>query len=103
MVAKQNSQYTFKYNEKMGRHGWLRLTPAYSVKMVETVLQNLDYTPKCVFEPFSGSGTTELVCANHGISSFAYDINPFLVWLASVKTAQYSDAQIGRASCRERV
>lgn len=94
MVAKQNSQYTFKYNEKMGRHGWLRLTPAYSVKMVETVLQNLDYTPKCVFEPFSGSGTTELVCANHGISSFAYDINPFLVWLASVKTAQYSDAQI---------
>ena len=94
MVVKQNSQYTFKYNKKLGRHGWLRLTPAYSVKMVEHILNDLDYTPQCLFEPFSGTGTTELVCANKGISSFAYDVNPFLVWLASTKTAFYTNVQI---------
>lgn len=88
--CKQNSYLTFKYNKSFGRHGWLRLTPAYSVKMVEHILKELDYIPTCVLEPFSGTGTTELVCANRGIPSFAYDINPFLVWLAKVKCSIYS-------------
>ena len=81
----QNAQYTFKYNSSLGRHGWLRLTPAYSVRLVEEILTELDYTPGCVMEPFSGTGTTELVCANRGISSFALEINPFLVWLGNAK------------------
>lgn len=86
---KQNAQFTFKYNQFFGRHGWLRLTPAYSVKVVEQVIDELSYRPKCVLEPFSGTGTTELVCANKGIYSVAYDVNPFLVWLAKVKTKIY--------------
>jgi DNA modification methylase len=87
---KQNSQLTFKYNKSFGRHGWLRLTPAYSVKMVEQILSELDYLPECVFEPFSGTGTTELVCANRNIPAIAYDINPFLVWFANAKCSVYS-------------
>ena len=87
---RQNAQLTFKYNRSLGRHGWLRLTPAYSVKMVEQILSDLEYIPQCVFEPFSGTGTTELVCANKGIPSIAYDVNPFLVWLANVKCAVYA-------------
>ena len=88
---KQNAQFTFKHNQFSGRHGWLRLTPAYSVKVVEKVFSELDYCPQCVLEPFSGTGTTELVCANKGICSVAYDVNPFLVWLAKVKTNIYGD------------
>lgn len=38
---KQRSDYTFKYNKEQGRHGWLRLTPAYSIKLVKEIL-NLD-------------------------------------------------------------
>lgn len=87
---RQNAQYTFKYNRSLGRHGWLRLTPAYSVKMVEQIISELNYSPECVFEPFSGTGTTELVCANNSIPVIAYDINPFLVWLANVKCTVYS-------------
>lgn len=86
----QNAQYTFKYNASMGRHGWLRLTPAYSVRLVEEILSDLNYSPTCVLEPFSGTGTTELVCANNGISSFALEINPFLVWLGNTKLETYS-------------
>ena len=85
----QNSQYTFKYNSSLGRHGWLRLTPAYSVRLVEEILADLNYNPHCVMEPFSGTGTTELVCANKGIPSFALEINPFLVWLGNAKLDIY--------------
>lgn len=61
-------ELTFKHNLKNGRHGWLRLTPAYSVKVVE---QLLDQVPDVthVLDPFSGSGTTGLVCAERGIHS----------------------------------
>ncbi len=93
---RQNAQYTFKYNRSFGRHGWLRLTPAYSVKMVEQIISELDYLPECVFEPFSGTGTTELVCANNNIPAIAYDVNPFLVWLANVKCTVYSPEIIDR-------
>lgn len=91
---KQNAELTFKYNKSLGRYGWLRLTPAYSVKMVEEILAGLDYVPQCVLEPFSGTGTTELVCANKGISAVAYDVNPFLVWLANVKCGVYLEKSI---------
>jgi len=91
---KQNSQYTFKYNMSMGRHGWLRLTPAYSVKLVEDILNGLDYKPKAVLEPFSGTGTTELTAGNMGIKSYAFEINPFLVWLGNTKTSMYTEAEI---------
>ena len=89
--TKQNADLTFKYNMDMGRHGWLRLTPAYSVKMVGQILSGLNYKPVGVLEPFSGTGTTELVCANQGINSYAFDVNPFLVWLATTKTEIYSE------------
>ena len=39
-MAKQRADLTFKYNLKRGRHGWLRLTPAYSVKVVQQILEN---------------------------------------------------------------
>ena len=93
-AEKQNAEFTFKYNRSMGRHGWLRLTPAYSVKIVEQILGDLDYKPKCVLEPFSGTGTTGLVCANLGIKSISYDVNPFLIWLAKTKTTKYTQNTI---------
>ena len=92
----QNAQYTFKYNLSLGRHGWLRLTPAYSVRLVEEILAGLKDPPQCVMEPFSGTGTTELVCANKRILSFALEINPFLVWLGNAKLRVYSLEKIER-------
>ena len=59
--------------------------------MVEQIMLELNYTPKCVLDPFSGTGTTGLVCANKCIKSVSYDVNPFLVWLAQTKTTIFSD------------
>lgn len=83
---------TFKHNIKQGRHGWLRLTPAYSVKVVHEILA-AQPSWRYVLDPFSGTGTTGLVCAELGLACDLLDINPFLVWFAKVKTANYSPAQ----------
>lgn len=90
---KQRSDYTHKYNIHSDRHGWLRLTPAYSVKMVEELLSNHKDTDR-VLDPFCGSGTTALSASRMGFSSATTDINPFLVWLANVKTKEYTADEI---------
>ena len=64
----------------IGRHGWLRLTPAYSVHLVRLELSN--YDPDCVvLDPFSGTGTTGICAAECGLNAILTDLNPFLVWL----------------------
>src|SRR6266852_3980214 len=90
---KSRSDLTFKHNLKQGRHGWLRLTPAYSIKVVHQIL---DEHPEVehVIDPFSGTGTTGLVCGERGLACDLLDINPFLVWFCRVKTSNYSFSQL---------
>ena len=92
-ALRQRADYTHKYNLQSGRHGWLRLTPAYSVKVVEEILDN-NPGHKRIFDPFCGSGTTSLCAALRGLPSATTDINPFLVWLAKIKTRNYSRFEI---------
>lgn len=87
-MVKQRAELTFKENIKQGRHGWVRLTPAYSVKLVYEILES-NGNARNVLDPFSGTGTTGLACAELGINATLVDINPFLIWLATVKTARY--------------
>lgn len=95
-MTKQKEEFTFKHNLKHGRHGWLRLTPAYSVKVVHDILEQY---PEITFvlDPFSGTGTTGLVCGERGIRGDLLDINPFLVWLAKVKTENYQSDDLREA------
>ncbi len=92
-MVKQRAELTFKENIKKGRHGWVRLTPAYSVKLVYDILES-NGNARHVLDPFSGTGTTGLACAQLGINATLVDINPFLIWLAGVKTARYSYADL---------
>lgn len=81
---------TFKGNLKETRYGWLRLTPAYSVHLVAEILDQHAPIGSSVLDPFCGTGTTALVCAERGIQCDTTDINPFLLWLAKVKSSRYS-------------
>ncbi|MFZ1343529.1 DNA adenine methylase [Thiothrix eikelboomii] len=90
---RQRSDYTYKFNAKTGRHGWLRLTPAYSLKIVEELIVSHGQSRR-IFDPFCGTGTTVLSAAYHGHEGVTADINPFLIWLAQAKTAHYSLRQI---------
>lgn len=96
---KQNAHLTFKANKGIGRHDWLRLTPAYSVHLVKQELEN--YDPSCVvFDPFSGTGTTGICAAESGHDAILTDLNPFLIWLAKAKSYNYSKNEIARAKTK---
>ena len=90
---RQRAEYTYKFNAKTGRHGWLRLTPAYSLKIVEELVMGHANAWR-ILDPFCGTGTTALCAAYHDHEGVTTDINPFLVWLAQAKTARYSPARI---------
>jgi hypothetical protein len=93
---RQRADYTYKFNAKTGRHGWLRLTPAYSLKIVEELVAGHEQSQR-IFDPFCGTGTTALSAAYHGHEGVTTDINPFLVWFAQTKTAHYTHKEIAAA------
>ena len=84
------ARFTFHGNVRDTRYGWLRLTPAYSVHLVRELLDSRARPELPVLDPFCGTGTTLLACAERGIACATLDVNPFLVWLARAKTAKYS-------------
>ncbi|GIJ50691.1 modification methylase, putative [Virgisporangium aliadipatigenens] len=93
MTSSRNQHLTYKGNVGVGRHGWLRLTPAYSVRIVRDVVAA---RPRevVVTDPFSGTGTTALAAAEHGGTGQALDVNPFLIWLGNTKLRHYGDPTI---------
>lgn len=86
----RRTDYTFKYNTQFGRHGWLRLTPAYSVKLVRELIKKDCNTNSVILDPFSGTATTGLVAAELGFKAVLFDINPFLIWLGNTKSYNFS-------------
>lgn len=91
--VRQRRDLTFKHNTTLGRHGWLRLTPAYSVKVVEDILDSVPEA-STVLDPFSGSATTPLAAAYRGKQAIAVDINPFLAWFGRLKIRKYGRSAI---------
>ncbi|MCL2598253.1 MAG: site-specific DNA-methyltransferase [Paludibacter sp.] len=90
----RRSDYTFKYNANFGRHGWLRLTPAYSVKLVREIIAEDCKKGDKILDPFSGTATTGLVASEMGFSSVLYEINPFLIWLGNIKCQNFSISEL---------
>jgi DNA modification methylase len=90
----QRADYTFKYNTNLGRHGWLRLTPAYSVKLVHEIIREDCQKGDMILDPFSGTATTGLVASELGFSSVLYEINPFLIWLGNIKCRNYPEKEL---------
>jgi len=92
-IIQRRTDLTFRHNLKKGRHGWVRLTPAYSVKLVSSILSAHGSGVR-VLDPFAGTGTTTLCAAEKGDSGVGVDINPFLVWLGTAKTRQYQPSDV---------
>ncbi len=88
---------TFRGNLRSTRHGWLRLTPAYSVELVRELIRQRSRPDLPVLDPFCGTGTTLTACAEQGIACHTVDINPFLRWLAEVKSRPYTAADLRKA------
>ncbi len=104
----RRADYTQTHNAKSGRYGWLRLTPAYSLKIVNEILATYDDLSEInVLDPFCGTGTTALCAAYRGQTGVTTDINPFLVWFSRAKIDFYSSRliadlrQVGLAICED--
>jgi DNA modification methylase len=95
-MIRQRAELTYKGNHGLSRHDWLRLTPAYSARLVEDALRDTDPEAR-VLDPFGGSGTTALLAAERGHESTTVDLNPFLIWFAEVKTAPYEEHELQAA------
>lgn len=86
---------TYAGNRNQPRHDWLRLTPAYSRKIVQDLLEQADADAR-VLDPFSGSGTTVLSAAQRGMTADGVELNPFLVWLGGVKMHRFAPKTIDK-------
>lgn len=94
---------TYRGNSKHSRYGWLRLTPAFSVHLIQDNIRSLPSGAR-VLDPFCGTGTTALVCAEEGIYAETTDINPFLLWLGRAKCTTYTREDLAEARrCSEDV
>lgn len=90
-----NPQFTFKANQLSGRFGWLRLTPAYSHKIVQSILDACNDTDKrFILDPFCGTGTTPLVASLSAIPAHVVEINPFLCWFTKCKLKNYTQNDV---------
>lgn len=85
---RQRAHLTFRGNAKRGRHGWLRLTPAYSLHVVNEILAHTG-PDELILDPFSGTATTTLASVTRGIQAHSVDVNPFLVWLGNLKVRSF--------------
>lgn len=98
----KRTDYTFKFNN-FGRYNWLRLTPAYSIKLVKELLPTGDglfgepqNSSLEVLDPFSGTATTGIVAAENGFSCTLFDINPFLIWFGTTKSKNYRKSKVDK-------
>lgn len=101
-MISRRADYTFKFNRFLGRHGWLRLTPAYSVKLVEEIISSLP-AGTTILDPFSGTATTGVAAGEAGYASAMLDVNPFLVWFgnAKLRTLTKEEAEVLRITSQE--
>jgi hypothetical protein len=76
-----------KKNEKSGIHSWHPYYAGYSESFVQSALSYLNLSgSELVLDPWSGSGTTQLVCAKKGIQALGIDINPVMSIFSNAKT-----------------
>jgi hypothetical protein len=76
----QSSQLgvTFRESKHQGPHGWYPYVEGFSATYVRDALLRFDRIPRAVYDPFGGSGTTQLTAALLGVTSFFSEVDPFM-------------------------
>ncbi|MBT2653222.1 hypothetical protein [Oceanobacillus sp. ISL-73] len=75
----------FNKNKRKYIHGWYPFVEGYSKEFIQSIIEELDYTPEHCVEPFSGSGTTAVELQKFKIKCSAFEVNPFMYTLARSK------------------
>lgn len=79
---------TFSLNRGEPIHRWYSYVEGYSSCLVENEISALiskGINIESIYDPFGGTGTTNLVAAEHGIESFYSESNPFMQTVIDAK------------------
>jgi len=80
-------EVSFKNNWNKPIHRWYRFHAGCSSEFPEKIIELLRIRKGCtILDPFAGSGTVLVFAKERGIDSIGLDVNPFYVFVASVKT-----------------
>lgn len=71
-------------------HNWFNFVAGYSPEYVKSVIDSYEeqhkIVPKMIYDPFAGSGTTNVVANMMGIQSIGVERNPFFYKIGKAKT-----------------
>jgi DNA modification methylase len=77
---------TFKDSLKAPVHRWFTYPAGFSYKAVEHTLDRFNITAgQRIYDPFMGSGTTNIVAKSNGINSFGIEAHPFVIEITKTK------------------
>lgn len=77
---------TFKDSLRAPIHNWFTYPAGFSYKAVEASFKSHDISPlQVVYDPFMGTGTTNLTAKELGISSYGVEAHPFVFRIARTK------------------
>lgn len=79
---------TFTDNMKLPLHRWYRYSAGFSAEWVEQEVKKYEAEIQdevILLEPFSGSGTTNIVADSLGVRSYGFEGHPFVAEIAQAK------------------
>lgn len=90
---------TFQGKLDLPIHRWYRLTPSFSPQLANDIADHFALTSgDFVLDPFSGVGTVPLCMKYRGIPACSVELNPYLHFVGTVKTRDYTDIKSIEAS-----
>jgi len=97
----QRATYTSKVNYKFGLQepfqNWFNYKEGYSLSLNFQIFEKHGLIKKkdvLILDPFAGSGTTLLAAKQAGFKSIGFDVNPYSLMYAGVKTQNYSEQDL---------
>lgn len=88
-TSKYEVAVNFKQSSTHAVHRWFRYREGFSPTILDTVAGSSK-----IYDPFSGCGTTLIEAKRRGVSAIGTDVNPLAVFVAQVKTRDYSQRDI---------
>lgn len=76
---------TFSDSLRKSSFGWYPYVEGFSANYARDALIRDDRKPLAVYDPFGGSGTTQLAASLLGIKSYYSELNPFMVKVCEAK------------------
>src|SRR5438270_11930120 len=77
---------TFKDSLRAPVHRWFTYPAGFSYKAVEEAFRLYHIQPETtVYDPFAGTGTTNIVAKQQGVHSFGVEAHPFVQFVARTK------------------